>query len=177
EGATAEDSPTMVEGGAQAFSWDEGAVQDRAHTEAMRQTVSVAMLMPPEGAMVAFGRWLIVGDFTVPADTTVDSDLVVSGELRIGDNSVVRGAVKSATLIGGARVIYHGAIVTTSRLVLGAGSHVTGPIVVEGDAEIGADCRVGGAADETTISAVSVRVGHRGVVYGEVWARGLGEVV
>ena len=55
--------------------------------------------------MVAFGRWLIVGDFTVPADTTVDSDLVVSGELRIGDHSVVRGAVKSATLIGGARVM------------------------------------------------------------------------
>jgi hypothetical protein len=164
-------------GGDPALAWDLVGADDRDRLEASRDTVSMEMLVPPEGALVAFGRWLIDGDFAVPAGATVDSDLVVSGTLRLGDGAVVRGAVKSATLIGGERVLYHGAIVATRRLALGAESRVVGPIVVEGEAELGVGCRVGGAADETTISAVSVRVGAGVSVFGEVWARGWGEVV
>jgi hypothetical protein len=167
----------LVEAGEPALEWDARSVEERARLESARETISLAMLAPPEGALVAFGRWLIDGDFDVPAGATVDSDLIVSGVLRLGERVVVRGAVKSATLIGGAHVIYHGAIVAATRLALGAGSHVAGPIVVEGEAVLGMGCRVGGAADETTISAVSVRAGAGVTVYGEVWARGWGEVV
>lgn len=167
----------LAEARESALAWDVKSVEERARQESARETISLTMLVPPEGALVAFGRWLIDGDYEVPAGATVDSDLIVSGVLRLGERVVVRGAVKSATLIGGAHVVYHGAIVAATRLALGAGSHVAGPIVVEGEAELGPDCRVGGAADETTISAVSVRAGAGVTVYGEVWARGWGEVV
>jgi predicted acyltransferase (DUF342 family) len=164
-------SPAWLEAGEPALAWDAVPVIQRMRTNAMRDTVSLEMLVPPEGAKVSFGRWLIDGDFTVPAGATVDSDLIISGVLKIGEGATVRGAVKSATLIGEDRVVYLDAIVATSRLALGAGSKVVGPVVVEGEAVVGEGCRVGGPGDETTISAVSVRLGAGAEVYGEIWAR------
>jgi predicted acyltransferase (DUF342 family) len=158
------------------FAWDAAPARERVLTKAVRDTLSLEMLVPPDSAKVSFGRWLIDGDFTVPAGATVDSDLVVSGVLKIGEGATVRGAVKSATLMGEDRVVYHDAIVATSYMVLGAGSKVVGPVVVEGEAVVGEGCRVGGPGDETTISAVSVRLGAGAEVYGEIWAREWGSV-
>lgn len=135
-----------------------------------------APLQPPPGVTESWGRWLIEGDFDVPAGEFVPMDLVVTGRLTIGAGTRVTGAVKAAVLEGGQGVIYNGAIVATSRLVLGAGSEAAGPLVVEGEAWIGAASLVGSEQEPTTISAVRVRAGRGAVVYGEVWAREYGEV-
>jgi hypothetical protein len=133
-------------------------------------------LEPPEGVSESFGRWMVEGDFEVPAATRVPADLVVTGTLRVGAGARLGGAVKSAVIEAAPGVIWDGAIVATTRLELGAGSAVAGPIVVEGAAIIGAASRIGTVADPTTISAVTVQVGRGSVVYGEVWARESGEV-
>jgi hypothetical protein len=133
-------------------------------------------LEPPPGVTESFGRWFMLGDFDLPAGEQVATDLIVLGTLRVGAGARVRGAVKCGVLDGGAGVIYDGAIVATTRMVLGAGSEVAGPIVVEGEARLGALCRVGTRADPTTISAVTVLAGGGAVVHGEVWARERGEV-
>jgi hypothetical protein len=133
-----------------------------------------APLEPPPGVTESWGRWLIEGDFSVPDGEYVVMDLVVTGVLTLGAGARVLGAVKAAVLLGGAGAIYNGAIVATSRLDLAAGSVVAGPVVVEGEANIGDGTRIGSPEDPTTISAVSVRMGRRSTVHGEIWARAWG---
>jgi predicted acyltransferase (DUF342 family) len=135
-----------------------------------------APLEPPPGVTESWGRWLIEGDFSVPDGEYVVMDLVVTGQLRVGAGARVLGAVKAAVLLGGAGAIYNGAIVATARLDLAAGSVVAGPVVVEGEACLGEGTRIGSLEDPTTISAVTVRVGRRSTVHGEIWARSWGAV-
>jgi hypothetical protein len=133
-------------------------------------------LQPPRGVTESFGRWLIDGDFAVPDGEYVVMDVIVTGTLTIGAGARVLGAVKAAVLTGGPGAIYNGAIVATDRLELGAGSVVAGPVVVEGTAAFGAGSRIGTPIDQTTISAVAVRIGRESIVCGEVWARAGGVV-
>ena len=121
-------------------------------------------------------RWVVAGDFAVPPGESVPADLIVSGTLRVGSGALLRGAVRCYVLVAGDDSVFMRSVIGAKRLAFGARCHVTGPVVVEGEAAFGDDCRIGDSESATTISAVSVRVGNGVVVCGEVWARRQGVV-
>jgi hypothetical protein len=130
----------------------------------------------PKGVSVFASRWVVDGDIVVPAGESIAADVIVSGTLRMGRGAAIRGAVRCDVLLAEDDCIFMGSVVATKTLTFGVRSRVTGPVVVEGEVAFGDDCRIGDAGAETTISAVSVRVGNGVVICGEVWARRQGVV-
>jgi hypothetical protein len=141
--------------------------RDERNRPGMKATKSVAIFA---------SRWLVEGDFIVPPGESVSTDLIVSGTLRVGDGALLRGAVRCDVLVAGDDCVFMRSVIGAKRLAFGARCHVAGPVVVEGEASFGDDCRVGDDAGPTTISAVWVRAGNGVVVCGEVWARQQGVV-
>ena len=132
---------------------------------------------PPDNAVVSEGRWALEGDLHVPGGHVVNSDLVLTGALTVGRGAKIEGAVRAHTVRAADDCIFSRSIVAEKHLSVGAHCHITGPIAVEGEAVIGDGCRVGEVGDETTISAIKIRVGRRVELSGEIWARSLGMVV
>jgi cytoskeletal protein CcmA (bactofilin family) len=130
----------------------------------------------PSQAVAASGRWLMDDDLTIREDDVVDGDIVITGTLTIGRGATINGSVRSGAVIAGDDCVFSGSIVATERLTVGERCRITGPVVVEGEAVIGAESRIGDSGDETTISALLVRVGAGVVLCGEVWARKQGIV-
>ncbi|MEO8621604.1 MAG: hypothetical protein ABI625_11095 [bacterium] len=130
-----------------------------------------------ENVSIIASRWLVTGDFSVPAGESVPTDLIVSGTLRVGNGAQVHGAVRCDVLIAGDDCVFTRSVIGAKRLGFGAGCHITGPIVVEGEATFGDDSRIGDSDAATTISAVTVRVGNGVVACGEVWVRQQGIVL
>ncbi|MEP6731891.1 MAG: hypothetical protein ABJE10_14685 [bacterium] len=122
-------------------------------------------------------RWLVSGDFTVPAGESVSTDLIVSGTLHVGNGALLHGAVRCDVLVAGNDCVFTRSVIGAKRLTFGARCHVTGPIVVEGEATFGDDSRIGDSDAGTTISAVTVRMGNGVVACGEVWVRQQGMVL
>jgi predicted acyltransferase (DUF342 family) len=133
-------------------------------------------MKPAKGVSIVDSRWLATGDLTVPAGESVSADLIVSGTLRVGNGALISGAVRCDVLIAGDDCVFMRSVIGAKRLAFGARCHVTGPVVVEGEAVFGDDCRIGDEQAASTISAVSVRAGNGVVIHGEVWARQQGIV-
>jgi len=131
---------------------------------------------PTARVTIASSRWVVDGDFAVPAGVSVSADLIVSGTLRVGTGALLNGAVRCGVLIAEDECVFMRSVIGAKRLAFGARDHVTGPVVVEGEAAFGDDCRIGDEESATTVSAVSVRVGNGVVICGEVWARRQGVV-
>ncbi len=142
-------------------------VRDVRRRPQMKATKSVSIFA---------GRWLVAGDFTVPPGESVTGDLIVSGTLRVGSGALLGGAVRCDVLIAGNDCVFMRSVIGAKRLTFGARCHVTGPVVVEGEATFSDDCRVGDSESQATVSAVSVRMGNGVIVCGEVWAREQGVV-
>ncbi len=131
---------------------------------------------PPDNAVISEGRWSLEGDLHVPDGNVVNSALVLTGVLTVGRGAKIEGAVRAHTIRAADDCIFSRSIVAEKFLSVGAHCHITGPIAV-GEAVIGDGCRVGEVGDETTISAIEIRVGRRVELSGEIWARSLGMVV
>jgi hypothetical protein len=131
---------------------------------------------PPSGAAVGSGRWAMDGDFAIPDGGVVHSNLVLTGTLTVGRGARIHGAIRSREVIAGDDCTFAQSIVATERMTVGERCRITGPVVVEGEAVIGAGSRIGAPGDETTISAMFVRMGRGAVLCGEVWAREQGFV-
>jgi hypothetical protein len=132
---------------------------------------------PPEHAAVSEGRWALEGDLHIPDGAVVNSDLVVTGALTMGRGAKIDGAVRANTIRADDNCIFSRSVVAEKHLAVGTHCEISGPIAVEGEAVIGDACRVGGVGDETTISAITIRVGRGVELSGEIWARSLGMVV
>ena len=141
--------------------------RDLRDRPAMEKTAKVASFA---------SRWVVDGDFTVPPGESVAADVIVSGTLRVGRGALLHGAVRCDVLVASDDSVFLRSVIGAKTLTFGARCHVTGPVVVEGEAAFGDDCRIGDSESATTISAVSVRVGNGVVVCGEVWARRQGIV-
>lgn len=134
-------------------------------------------LEPPKGATVSEGRWAIEGNFEVPDGAVVPGDLVVSGALTLGRGAKIEGAVRAHTIVAAERCEFARSIMAERSFVAAERCSIVGPVAVEGSAILGTGCRVGDTGDETTISAITVRVASGVVLCGEVWARTEGLVV
>jgi predicted acyltransferase (DUF342 family) len=134
-------------------------------------------LEPPNGAIVAEGRWAIDGDYDVPAGALLPASLVVSGALRVGRGCRIDGAVRANTVALADACELARSIVAEESLSVGARCSIVGPVAVEGLASFGDGCRIGSPGDETTISATGVRMARGVVLCGEVWARSGGQVI
>jgi hypothetical protein len=141
-----------------------------------QSVVAEHRVVPPAHAAVGSGRWKLDGDFTVPDGGVVDSDIVLSGTLTVGRGAKLLGAIRGGVVIAGDDCVFSRSIVATERLVVGARCRITGPVVVEGEAVLGDRCLIGEPGDETTISALFVRMGCGAMLCGEVWARRQGIV-
>jgi predicted acyltransferase (DUF342 family) len=136
-----------------------------------------ATFEPPADTAVSEGRWALDGDLHIPEGAVVHSDLVLSGALTMGRGARIDGAVRAETIRAEEQCVFGRSVVAERHLTLGAECEISGPIAVEGEAVLGDNCRVGDVGDETTISAVTVRVGRGVELSGEIWARSLGIVV
>jgi hypothetical protein len=131
---------------------------------------------PPENASVSEGRWALEGDLHIPDGAVVTSDLVLTGALTMGRGAKIEGAVRANTIRADDHCVFNRSIVAEKHLSLGPNCLITGPIAVEGEAVLGDACHVGDVGDETTISAITIRVGRGVHLSGEIWARSLGMV-
>jgi len=157
---------------------DDDEEDDAERTARVRRLnrVTYTTFEPPKHASVSEGRWALEGDLHIPDGAAVNSDLVITGALTMGRGSKIEGAVRANTIRADERCVFTRSIVAEKYLALGPNCLVTGPIAVEGEAVLGDACRVGDVGDETTISAITIRMG-RGVHHsGEIWARSLGMV-
>jgi hypothetical protein len=146
-----------------------------ARTRRLNRT-TYTTFQPPEHASISEGRWALEGDLHIPDGAFVDCDLVVTGALTMGRGAKIQGAVRANTIRADGNCVFNRSIVAEKHLALGPHCLIAGPIAVEGEAVLGDACRVGDLGDETTISAITIRVG-RGVQHsGEIWARSLGMV-
>jgi hypothetical protein len=135
-----------------------------------------ASMEPPKGAVISDGRWSIDGDLNVPDGTLVPASLVLTGALTLGQAAKVDGAVHATTVVAGDDCVFTHSIVAERRLAAGDRCLIAGPVAVEGEAVFGTGCRIGDRGDETTITAISVRVASGVVLCGEIWARADGRV-
>lgn len=164
-------APRIVFGAAEAE--DEAARVARAR-RLSRATYTT--FQPPENASVSEGRWALDGDLHIPDGAVVNSDLVLTGTLTMGRGAKIEGAVRANTIRADDHCVFGRSIVAEKHLQLGQHCLITGPIAVEGEAVLGDACHVGDVGDETTISAVTIRVGRGVHLSGEIWARSLGMV-
>ena len=165
-------APRIVFGAAEPEDEDARVARRRRLARATYTT-----LQPPDNAVISEGRWALEGDLHVPDGAMVDSDLVLTGVLTMGRGAKIEGAVRAHTIRAADECIFSRSIVAEKYLSVGTHCLITGPIAVEGEAVLGDACRVGEVGDETTLSAIKIRVGRRVELSGEIWARSLGMVV
>jgi UDP-3-O-[3-hydroxymyristoyl] glucosamine N-acyltransferase len=123
------------------------------------------------------GRCLVLGNLDLPARSLFEEDLVATGQVRIGEGSMLLKSVKSGkdlTLEDG--VVVQGAVASGRALFMGRGCRIGGPLLAERRAKIGAGCMIGSEESPTTFSAEEVEMGTGSVVHGTVWAHGCGQV-
>ena len=141
-----------------------------------RDTRERVPMTPPNNAAVFSSRWVVDGDLDVPGGERVDADVIVSGRLTVGRGALIAGAVRCSVLAAAEDAIFSRSVVGTTALAFSARCHVAGPVVAEGEVVFGDGCRVGEAGKETTITAISLKVGNSVVMCGEIWARRQGVV-
>src|SRR5438093_26569 len=94
-----------------------------------------------------------------------------AGRLRIGLGAIVLGSVKAhrdVQLADEAQV--RGAVVTRTRLVVGAGAWIGGPAIAEERVSLGRGAVVGGPDLPATVSAPEVELAGGATVYGQIIA-------
>ncbi|HEY4306125.1 MAG TPA: hypothetical protein VGM82_16760 [Gemmatimonadaceae bacterium] len=165
-------APRMFFGATEASDAEERAAETRRLTQVQYTTFE-----PPDRATISEGRWALDGDLHIPEGNVVQSDLVLTGALTMGRGAKIDGAVRANTITTEDECVFSRSIVAEKFLAVGAHCHITGPIAVEGEAVFGDECRVGELGDETTISAITIRMGRAVELSGEIWARGLGIVM
>jgi hypothetical protein len=165
-------APRIVFGAGEPQGDDERVAQKRRLSRAQYTTFQA-----PDHAAISEGRWALEGDLHIPDGNVVTSDLVLTGALTVGRGAKIEGAVRANTIAAADDCIFSRSIVAEKYLSVGTRCHITGPIAVEGEAVIGDGCRVGDVGDETTISAIRIRVGRQVELSGEIWARSFGMVV
>lgn len=165
-------APRIVFGGAR----DEDASEEVARKRRASRVIYTTF-HAPKGTSVSEGRWVFEGDLHVPAGAMVDSDLVLTGALTLGRGAKIAGSVRANTIRAADDCVFSQSVVAEKHLTVGMRCLISGPVAVEGEAVLGEHCRIGDVGDETTISAITIRIGSGARLSGEIWARSLGVVV
>lgn len=123
-------------------------------------------------------RMLYDHDFQIGAGNEFVGDLVVRGRLRVGAGARVWGNVKSGgELIIERDVLVSGTLISATRMHIGLGCTIRGPVIAERELEMEAGTRCGSPECPTTVSAPNITSAEGVAVFGTLWAREHGQVV
>jgi predicted acyltransferase (DUF342 family) len=123
-------------------------------------------------------RELIRGGRVINARERVEGDIIATGDIQLGDGSVVTGSIKAHRIIVGANAIVEGNIVARSNVHVGVEAAVRGHVFSEGNIVLGREATVGAKGTQKTLYASGdIRIAEGARVYGWAIAEGSGLTV
>ena len=120
---------------------------------------------------ITAGRARVRGDLSIPEGSVVTANLVVSGDLKVGKDARIQGAIKvhgSAKLKAG--VLVTGSLIVLGDCVIGPGCRVRGPVLVEHELRVGDRSQLGDAVAPSTVRARRIDLSTGCTVHGLLWA-------
>jgi predicted acyltransferase (DUF342 family) len=146
---------------------------DPATTFPARQPLTLEGAINSDG-----GRLLFDGDLRIPPGAEVVTDLVVRGNLYIGANARIVGAVKAHGRVTlETQAVVDGSVVSPDLIIFGDFCSARGPLISETKIYLAKGTVIGSMKFPTTITAPTI-VAEPGVTtHGTLWARIDGEVL